>query len=82
MERGQASLGVLAFFAVLAVLLGIGLPVIKSEAVLKLSDWLGFAGNIIAAVFAAIAAVVAWVSTQRQIREAARQNSVVAYAAL
>ncbi len=69
-------------FAVLAILLGVGFPVIKSEAPLKASDWLGFAGNIIAAVFAAVAAVVAWVAAQRQIKQATRQNSVIAYGTL
>lgn len=82
MERGLGSLGVLALFTLLAVLLGVSLPVIKSDAPLKASDWLGFAGNIIAAVFAAVAAVVAWVAAQRQIRQATRQNAVIAYGAL
>jgi hypothetical protein len=82
MEKGIASLGVLVLFSVLAVLLGVGLPIIKSDAPLKASDWLGFAGNIIAAVLAAVAATVAWVAAQRQIRHAARQNSVIAYGAL
>jgi hypothetical protein len=37
---------------------------------------------MIAAVFAGVAATVAWIAAQRQIRYAAVQNSVVAYAAL
>jgi hypothetical protein len=82
MDKGLASLSVLAFFTVLAILLGVGLPVIQSEAALKVSDWLGFAGNIIAAVLAAVAATVAWFAAQRQIKQATRQNSVIAYGAL
>jgi hypothetical protein len=82
MERGLASIAVLVLFAVLAALLGVWLPIIKSDAPLKVSDWLGFAGNIISAVLAAIAVTVAWVAAQRQIRHAARQNSVIAYGAL
>jgi hypothetical protein len=81
-DHGLGALGVLAFFVALAVILGVGLPVIKSDAPLKVSDWLGFAGNMIAAVLAAVAATVAWIAAQRQIRHAAAQNSVVAYAAL
>lgn len=82
MDKGLASLSVLALFTVLAILLGVGLPVIKSEAPLKAADWLGFAGNMIAAVFAAVAATVAWFAAQRQIKQATRQNSVIAYGAL
>lgn len=82
MERGLASIGVLTLFILLTILLGVGLPVIKSEATLKAADWLGFAGNMIAAVFAAVAATVAWIAAQRQIRQATRQNSVIAYGAL
>jgi hypothetical protein len=69
-------------FVVLSVLLSTSLPIIKSEAPLKASDWLGFAGNIIAAVFAAAAAAIAWVVAQRQIKHAATQNSVIAYTSL
>ena len=50
----------LALFTVLVFLLGAGLPVIKSEALLRVADWLSFAGNMIAAVLAAVAATVAW----------------------
>jgi hypothetical protein len=82
MDKGLASPSVLALFTVLAILLGVGLPVIKSDAPLKAADWLGFAGNMIAAVFAAVAATVAWFAAQRQIRQATRQNSVIAYGAL
>jgi hypothetical protein len=82
MEKGIASIGVLTLFTVLAILLGVGLPVIKSEAPLKAADWLGFAGNMIAAVFAAVAATVAWMAAQRQIRQVTRQNSVIAYGSL
>ncbi len=82
MDKGLASLSVLALFTVLAFLLGIGLPVIKSDAPLKAADWLGFSGNMIAAVLAAVAATVAWFAAQRQIKQATRQNSVIAYGAL
>jgi hypothetical protein len=81
-KRTGVSFGVLALFTVLAVLLSVGLPVINSEASLKASDWLGFAGNIISAVLAAVAATVAWIAAQRQIRRAAQPNSVVAYGTL
>jgi hypothetical protein len=60
MDKGLASLSVLALFTVLVFLLGAGLPVIKSEALLRVADWLSFAGNMIAAVLAAAAATVAW----------------------
>ena len=82
MDKGLASLSVLVLFTVLAILLGVGLPVIKSDAPLKAADWLGFAGNMIAAVLAAVAATVAWLAAQRQIKQATRQNSVIAYGAL
>jgi hypothetical protein len=81
-DQGLGALGVLALFVALAIILGVGLPVIKLDAPLKVSDWLGFAGNMIAAVLAAVAATVAWIAAQRQIKHAAAQNSVVAYAAL
>ena len=81
-DQGVSAVGLLLLFVVLTVLLGVGLPVIKSEAPLKASDWLGFAGNMIAAVFAALAAVVAWVAAQRQIKHASLQNSVIAYGTL
>src|SRR5258708_17821142 len=82
MDKGLASVSVFALFTVLAFLLGIGLPVIKSDAPLKAADWLGFSGNMIAAVLAAVAATVAWFAAQRQIKQATRQNSVIAYGAL
>lgn len=81
-DKGMGAIGVLALFVILSVLLSTTLPVIKSEAPLKVADWLGFAGNIIASVFAAGAAVVAWIAAQRQIRHAALQNSVIAFGTL
>jgi hypothetical protein len=77
-DKGLGAIGVLGLFVVLSVLLSTSLPIIKSEAPLKASDWLGFAGNIIAAA----AAAIAWVVAQRQIKHAATQNSVIAYTTL
>lgn len=72
-------MGLLVLFALLGVLLCVSLPVIKAEGAVRVSDWLGFAGNVVGALFAMIAAGVAWVAAQRQIRHAAKQNAVVAY---
>lgn len=82
LDQGLGAVGLLVLFAALSLILGIGLPIIKSEAALKVSDWLGFSGNMITAVFAGGAAVVAWLSAQRQLRHAAQQNSVIAYGSL
>lgn len=81
-DQGLGVMGLLALVVTLAVLLSVSLPIIKSDATLRVSDWLGFAGNMIAAVLAAVAAAVAWIAAQRQIRHAALQNSIIAYNAI
>lgn len=52
------------------------------EAPKGLNDWLGFFGNILAALMALLAASIAWIAAQQQIKSARQQSSVLAYETL
>jgi hypothetical protein len=60
-------MGLIVLAVALAVLLTTGAPVANSETGVKLSDWLGFAGNILGALVTLVAAYIAWRAVQRQI---------------
>ncbi|WP_316200431.1 MULTISPECIES: hypothetical protein [unclassified Bradyrhizobium] len=60
---------------VLTALVTIGAPVAVSQTTLELKDWLGFAGNILAAIGTLAAAWIAWRAVQRQIR--VQQDAVI-----
>jgi hypothetical protein len=81
-DKGQAAIFLIVLAVALAVMLGAGLPVVKSKGGLDASDWLGFVGSIISSILAITAAGFAWRASQIQIRQARQQNAVVAYEAL
>ncbi|UGA45997.1 hypothetical protein HU230_0008145 [Bradyrhizobium quebecense] len=51
----------------MAVVLTTAIPITVSKEGLELKDWLGFAGNVLAAFVALIAAIIAWYAVQDQI---------------
>jgi len=68
LDQGLGALGLLSLAAALALLLTIGIPITVSKDKVELKDWLGFAGNLLGAIFTVLAAVIAWYAVQRQIR--------------
>ncbi|WP_316195934.1 MULTISPECIES: hypothetical protein [unclassified Bradyrhizobium] len=70
MERnnlpGLTPVWIIALATVLAAFLSAGVPFIFKDDI-RPADWLGFAGNIIVAGVALIAAVIAWRAVQAQI---------------
>lgn len=67
-DRGLAATGLIVLACVLAIFLSIAVPISITPDQIKLSDWLGFAGNVLAAAITIAAAVVAWHAVQRQIK--------------
>lgn len=59
-DPGFGAAGVLVLSTVLAVLLAIGIPIGLAPDPIKISDWLGFAGNVLTGGIAAIAIYFAW----------------------
>lgn len=64
---GLTPIAILSLSAVLAVLLSVGIPILLSPEPVKLSDWLGFAGAVVAAPVTLAAAIIAWRAVQAQI---------------
>lgn len=80
---GLSPLWLISLAMVLGTLIVVFLPFsITAGEQAKASDWIAFAGNLLAGVMTLIAAVAAWYAVQRQIRsqeqsaERARQNSL------
>lgn len=48
------------------------IPLALSTATVKLTDWIGFAGNVVGAFVTLAAAIIAWFAVQRQIAAAAQ----------
>jgi hypothetical protein len=67
LDQGVGIIGLLALASALALLLTIGIPIAVSKEAVELKDWLGFAGNVLGAFVALLAAVIAWRAVQRQI---------------
>jgi hypothetical protein len=67
LDQGVGIIGLLALASALALLPTIGIPIAVSKEAVELKDWLGFAGNVLGAFVALLAAVIAWRAVQRQI---------------
>lgn len=67
LDQGFGAIGLLLLAAALSLLLTIGIPISVSRDSIELKDWLGFAGNVLGAFVALLAAIVAWQAVQRQI---------------
>jgi hypothetical protein len=66
-DQGLGAIGLIALAVVLAVLVTVFAPMAAAKTTLDLKDWLGFAGNMLAAIVTVIAAYVAWRAVQTQI---------------
>jgi hypothetical protein len=66
-DHGLGVIGLLLLTAALAFLLTVGIPITVSKDTVELKDWFGFAGNVLGAFAALLAAVIAWRAVQLQI---------------
>ncbi|MGJ5022355.1 hypothetical protein [Bradyrhizobium oligotrophicum] len=66
-DQGFGVVGLIGLGTALALLLTVGIPIILAPEPVKLSDWLGFAGNVLGSGVALLAAVIAWNAVQRQL---------------
>lgn len=66
-DQGLGIVGLIVLASALALTLSIGVPIITASEAVKLSDWLGFAGNVLGSGSALLAATIAWRAVQRQI---------------
>lgn len=66
-DQGLGIVGLAVLATVLALLLSVGVPLLTIKEQVKLSDWLGFAGNVLGSGAALVAAAIAWRAVQRQI---------------
>lgn len=67
-SSGLSPVWLIALAMVLGTTIVVLLPAsIASGDPIKASDWIGFAGNVVAGVMTVIAALIAWVAVQKQI---------------
>jgi hypothetical protein len=64
---GLSPLWLISLAMTLGILLILVVPLIITKEAIHPSDWIGFAGNIVAGAVALIAAIIAWRSVQAQI---------------
>jgi hypothetical protein len=74
-DQGLGAAGLILLAVVLSVLLTVGIPIVVSRDAVELKDWLGFAGNVLGAGVALLAAAIAWRAVQSQI--AAQQEATL-----
>lgn len=83
---GLTPIAILVFATILVGLISIGMPFTFAAEPLKLTDWLGFAGNLIGAMITLGAAVAAWLAVQSQLAEqraiSNRQSAIQSYGVL
>jgi hypothetical protein len=72
LDHGLGTVGLMALAIVLTFVISAGLPLITTAEPVKVSDWLGFAGNIVGAGGTLMAAFIAWSAVQQQISEQRR----------
>jgi hypothetical protein len=67
---GLSPLWLISLAMVLGTVIVVMIPAaISGGDKIKASDWIGFAGNVLAGVVTIVAAIIAWVAVQQQIRE-------------
>lgn len=72
---GLSPLWLMSLAMVLGTMIVVAIPIaISGGETIKASDWIGFAGNVVAGVMTLIAAIVAWFAVQQQI--AAQTNAI------
>jgi hypothetical protein len=83
---GLTPIALLALSTTLIGLISIGLPLTFAAEPPKLTDWLGFAGNLISGMITLGAAFAAWVAVQSQLAEqraiSDRQSAIQSYGVL
>lgn len=66
-DHGFGVIGLTVLATAFAVLLTAGVPIVRTPDAVKISDWLGFAGNVVGAGATLAAAYIAWRAVQSQI---------------
>ena len=83
---GLTPIAILGLATILVGLISIGMPFTFPAEPLKLTDWLGFAGNLISAMITLGAAVAAWFAVQSQLVAqraiSNRQSAIQSYGVL
>lgn len=75
-DHGLGVIGLAILATVLAVFLSVGVPILTAKEGVKLSDWLGFAGNVLGSGTGLLAAAIAWRAVQKQIATQREQISL------